>query len=97
MTILAYVAIFAGFGLTGFAGRHLDATALIVGVFIGSAFWWLILSEGVAFFRKKVNAKVMQWINRIAGLIIIFFGLVVWISILQIERVCHSVSYYPEL
>ena len=90
MTILAYVAIFAGFGLTGFAGRHLDATALIVGVFIGSSFWWLILSEGVAFFRKKVDARAMKWINRIAGLVIIFFGLVIWISILQIQGMCHS-------
>ncbi|MES2345051.1 MAG: LysE family transporter [Chlamydiota bacterium] len=90
MTILAYVAIFAGFGLTGIKGHHLDATALIVGVFIGSACWWLILSQGVSFFRKRVDAYVMHWINRIAGLIIIFFGLTVWVSILHFKAVCTT-------
>lgn len=81
MTILAFLAIFAGFGLTSVQGSYKDALALVGGVFIGSAVWWLILSEGVTLFRKKVSQKVMLWINRIAGLIISAFGIWVLLSL----------------
>jgi threonine/homoserine/homoserine lactone efflux protein len=78
MTILSYVAIFAGLGITG---AHGSPFLLVLGVFIGSALWWLILSEGVTFFRKKVSQKVMVWINRVAGLIILAFGLIAWLNL----------------
>lgn len=81
MTILAFLAIFAGFGLTSVQGNYADASALVAGVFIGSAIWWLILSEGVTLFRRKVSQKVMLWINRIAGLIIAVFGIWVLLSL----------------
>src|SRR5579885_1652321 len=67
MTILAYLAIFAGLGLSNLQGDYPNAAWLVFGVFIGSALWWLLLSEGVTLFRKKVSKKVMAWINRIAG------------------------------
>ena len=82
MTILSFLAVFAGVGLSSLQGSHLQATILVVGVFLGSAFWWLILSEGVTLFRKKVSQKVMVWINRIAGLIIGGFGATTLITIL---------------
>jgi arginine exporter protein ArgO len=47
---------------------------LVLGVFLGSAAWWLLLSEGVTLFRKKVSGKVMRVINHVAGMIIIAFG-----------------------
>jgi threonine/homoserine/homoserine lactone efflux protein len=81
MTILSYVAIFASLGLSGIEKSHANAAWLVFGVFIGSSLWWLILSEGVCSFRKRVSQKVMLWINRTAGLIIISFGLAAWISL----------------
>ena len=81
-TILSFLAVFAGVGISSIQGSHLQATVLVVGVFLGSAFWWLILSEGVTLFRKKVSQKVMVWINRIAGLIIGGFGATTLITIL---------------
>jgi len=81
MTILAFLAIFAGLGLSCDPGEYLKAGQLVLGVFIGSALWWLILSGGVTLFRKRVSPKVMTWINRIAGLIIFSFGVAALISI----------------
>jgi threonine/homoserine/homoserine lactone efflux protein len=81
MTILAFLAIFAAFGLTSVQGSYADTSAVVAGVFIGSAIWWIILSEGVTLFRKKVSQKVMLWINRIAGLIITAFGIWVLLSL----------------
>jgi threonine/homoserine/homoserine lactone efflux protein len=74
MTILSFLAVFAGLGLSSVHGDYLQAGGLVVGVFLGSAIWWLLLSEGVTLFRKKVSEKVMIWINRIAGVIILGFG-----------------------
>ena len=75
MTILSFLAVFAGLGLSSIRGSYLESSALVVGVILGSAAWWLILSEGVTLFRKKVSDKVMRWINRMAGMIISAFGI----------------------
>lgn len=74
MTIIAFLAIFAGFGLSN-TGNLMQASFLVLGVFLGSCLWWLILSEFVTLFRKKIEKKMMKWINRIAGLIILGFGI----------------------
>ena len=73
LTILSFTAIFAGLGL-GAANTHY-AGYLVLGVFLGSAFWWLILSSIVSFFRNSFNYQGLQWINRFSGLVIAVFGL----------------------
>lgn len=75
MTILSFLAVFAGLGLSSIEGDYVSASVLVLGVFLGSAMWWLTLSEGVTLFREKVSENVMTWINRIAGLIIFGFGI----------------------
>ena len=77
MTIIAFLGIFAGVGLENVTGNPLSASITVLGVFIGSAAWWLLLSFGVSFFRERVNAQVMLWINRLSGIIILSF--VIWI------------------
>ena len=74
MTILSFVAVFAGFGL-GSSPDYLAASVLVTGVFIGSALWWLLLSSGVALFRSRVGSAWMQVINRLSGCIIFAFGI----------------------
>ena len=75
MTILAFAAIFAGFGVGGQTRGFLSPLILISGVFLGSALWWLILSGGGGLFRKKFSFQAMTWVNRISGLVIVGFGL----------------------
>jgi threonine/homoserine/homoserine lactone efflux protein len=74
MTILSFVAVFAGFGL-GASPDYLSAGALVAGVFIGSALWWLLLSGGVALFRSRLSAGWMRAVNRLSGALILGFGL----------------------
>jgi threonine/homoserine/homoserine lactone efflux protein len=74
MTILSFVAVFAGFGL-GASPDSFNAVTLVAGVFVGSALWWLLLSSGVALFRSQVSTGWMQAINRLSGGIILAFGL----------------------
>ena len=76
MTILAFVAIFAGAGLATTGGGSIAALLLVAGVFCGSAAWWLLLSFGVSLLRGFVTAPVLRWINRIAGGVIVAFGVI---------------------
>jgi len=73
MTILSFVAVFAGFGL-GSSPDYLAATTLVIGVFAGSALWWLLLSGGVGLFRSRIGPGWMQAVNRLSGAVIFGFG-----------------------
>lgn len=76
MTILSFVAIFAALGLGNASGSYASALVLVLGVFCGSALWWLLLSGGVGLFRNRFNARGLLWVNRISGAIITLFGII---------------------
>jgi threonine/homoserine/homoserine lactone efflux protein len=76
MTILSFVAIFAGLGLGSNDGNLLSAGLLVAGVFLGSASWWLLLSGAVSRLRTRLSPSALLWVNRAAGLVILAFGLV---------------------
>jgi threonine/homoserine/homoserine lactone efflux protein len=81
MTIISFIGVFVGLGLAGSSGSYASAGILVLGVFIGSALWWLALSGGVGLVREKFNANGMQWVNRISGAIITVFGVVALASL----------------
>jgi threonine/homoserine/homoserine lactone efflux protein len=81
LTILSFAAIFAGLGLAETNSSYLAAILLVLGVFIGSAAWWLFLSGGVSLFRTKFGVRELGWVNRISGVIIIVFGLIALLSL----------------
>ena len=83
MTILSFAAIFAGLGAGAAAGDYLAAIALIVGVFVGSCAWWLILVALTSIFRSRLNTTGLGWVNRISGSIIAVFGLIVLLSLIS--------------
>lgn len=82
MTIIAFAAVFAGLGLANTQGSYASAAVLVLGVFIGSALWWLILSGLVGIFREKFGPRALLWVNRISGVIITGFGLLALFSLL---------------
>ncbi|NJO77887.1 MAG: LysE family translocator [Cyanobacteria bacterium RM1_2_2] len=76
MTILAFTAVFAGLGLATSNRNFADATALVIGVFIGSALWWVMLSSSVSLLRSRFKLHHLKWFNRISGLILLVFGII---------------------
>lgn len=73
-TILSFAGIFAG--LSGIIGFSVEAIpALLLGVFLGSAGWWLALSGIVGLIRHRIDHTTMLWINRITGVAIVLFGI----------------------
>jgi len=75
-TIISFAAVFAGFGLGASGASTGDASLLVLGVFAGSAMWWLLLASGVTLLRSRLDYRRMGWINRLSGAIITAFGLV---------------------
>lgn len=75
MTLLAFAAIFAGLRLPELRSHIEDVWLLVLGVFSGSALWWLFLSMGTGVFRKSLSPRGIRWINWISGGAIIGFGL----------------------
>ncbi len=81
MTILAFAAIFAGLGIGNESGHDGTAVLMVLGVFLGSALWWCILSGMSGFFHEKFNPRKMLWVNRISGTIVTTFGVLALASI----------------
>jgi threonine/homoserine/homoserine lactone efflux protein len=79
MTILSFAGIFAALGVADTGGDFSAAALLVLGVFVGSAAWWLLLSGGVGLLREKLSSGVLRWTNRLSGAILLAFGLIaVW-------------------
>jgi threonine/homoserine/homoserine lactone efflux protein len=85
MTIFMFAAIFGGMSVQSEAIFRYNAFFLVLGVFTGSALWWLTLSAAVSLLRDKVNARLMTWVNRLAGAAITGFGLFVLIKTMVIH------------
>ena len=75
-TILSFVAIFAGLGVSagGGASGAWGAALVVLGVFLGSAAWWLFLAWISAALRRQFPPSAMRWINRASGAAIAAFG-----------------------
>jgi len=82
LTILSFAAIFTGLGIVR-AHSHPAAALLVLGVFCGSAAWWLILSAAVSATRRHFSPATMRLVNVASGVIICGFGVVVLIELVR--------------
>ncbi len=80
-TILSFAAIFAGLGVGTTGNSILSAILVVLGVFLGSTLWWLILTGGISLLRNKFTPQWLLWINRLSGVILALFGLIALLSL----------------
>lgn len=78
-TVMAFIGVFAGFGLFGpQAVGELDelwaSTLVTFGVFAGAAGWWLLLTAGTGSVRHYLPEKIIAWVSRALGLVVLGFG-----------------------
>jgi len=83
-TIASLVVVFPALGAIVPEGDLPRAWTLVLGVLAGSTMWWLTLSPLTSLFRTRLNESRMQLINRISGMVIIFFGVLVLISVTRL-------------
>jgi threonine/homoserine/homoserine lactone efflux protein len=83
LTLLSFVAIYAGWGVEDLAGHYLASAILTAGVFCGSASWWVVLSSSMPALRMMFSHSGLRWVHRISGAIIAGFGFIVLLSLFQ--------------
>ncbi len=81
LAVFLFVAAFAGIGLVTSKDSSIKSSLIIAGVFLGATLWWASLTFFVDLFRKKFRLKQLWWINKIAGVIIIVFGIAAMLSV----------------
>lgn len=81
VTILSFVAIYAGWGVESLSGDYLSAALLTAGIFVGSALWWIVLSVALRTHGTKINSSGLRWVHRVSGVIIAGFGFIVLLSL----------------
>ena len=74
MTILFFAGVFAGLGMVSESIQYTSAGLMVIGVFIGSGAWWLILSATTSILHHKIDGRKLAWINKISGFVILAFG-----------------------
>jgi threonine/homoserine/homoserine lactone efflux protein len=82
MVILSLAAIFKARDLTLEDGGYASVALLAAGVSAGSASWWVLFSLAAWIFKIRFDEKGIRWINRVAGVIIVTFGVVALVSVL---------------
>jgi threonine/homoserine/homoserine lactone efflux protein len=78
LTLMSFAALFAGLGVVPasiVSGPGSAAAALVVGVFLGSALWWLILSSVIGRLRHLIGVNTLTVINRLCGTVLTAFGI----------------------
>jgi threonine/homoserine/homoserine lactone efflux protein len=80
ITIIVFGTIFAGLGINESSTMKLILFTLI-GIFSGALLWWLGLTVGVNIFRKKIRLRNLYWINKVTGVMVTVFGIVIFVSV----------------
>ena len=77
-TVLSFLAVLAVLGLSEHRPAWLTLI-MVAGIFGGSMGWWLILTGITNHFRERFNDRAMLWMNRIGGIAIGAFGVVMFL------------------
>jgi threonine/homoserine/homoserine lactone efflux protein len=75
LTIMGFLAIFAGLNLINPHRGFMDASILVAGVVTGSGIWWIALVLIFGFIRSKFELSHLGTVNKIVGILIALLGI----------------------
>lgn len=81
LTILVFVAVFAGSKLAGDITKFGGTFFIVFGIFVGATFSWFVVSSIITHYRKRFRLRIIFWFNKLAGGVIFIFGLVTIFSL----------------
>lgn len=82
VTVLSFMAIFAGLGIGTDVLNYMKVFLLVLGVFIGSMLWFTLLTTFLSYIRTKMSDRVIRIINKTSGALITAFGIAGLLSFL---------------
>ncbi len=80
VTVVVFGLAFASVGLNK-SPSFQSIAIMLLAVASGAFVWWLGLSSFVNIFRRKIRLRNLWWINKISGVIVVIFGIAVFVSI----------------
>jgi threonine/homoserine/homoserine lactone efflux protein len=83
LTVFVFLAVFTSSGVAINLEEPHHSFFVILGIFAGAFIWWFSLSGIVSLFRHKINLRILWWINKTAGAIIILFVLITIIVVVR--------------
>ena len=83
LTLLCFAAIYASLGITPAEQEILPAVILTLGVLLGAAMWWMMLTFGVTFIGRKFQLTTSPLLNRISGGVLTGCGFLALLSALK--------------
>jgi threonine/homoserine/homoserine lactone efflux protein len=81
LTILFFTIIIPGFGVVISGSTWITPAIFVAGVFIGEVGWWVFLCGTLGSMRSYLTRERLHLINRLAGLVITAFGVVLIVSL----------------
>ena len=81
--ILTFLFAFSRFGIAG-DNTKAGGWLVVLGVFVGTCLWWGGLAAAVALARKKKRVDSFRKMNRIFGVVLGLFGILVFIRAIPI-------------
>ena len=85
VTIVAFGVIFTSISVAPSAQSYEWAESLVLGVFIGSALWWGVLTIIAVICRQSMDTMSLIWISRVSSTIILACGLLLIIAAIAPE------------
>lgn len=83
LSIFVFLAVFASSGVAINIEKPYHAFFVVLGIFTGAFVWWFSLSGFVSLFRHKINLRILWWINKTAGVVVVIFVLVTIFIVVQ--------------
>jgi threonine/homoserine/homoserine lactone efflux protein len=83
LTVFVFLAVFTSSGVVISLEQPCHSFFVILGIFSGAFIWWFSLSGIVSLFKHKINLRILWWINKTAGVLIVLFVLVTAVVVVQ--------------
>ena len=77
--VFVFMAAFAGFFVHEEV-QYLEIIVSIASVFAGCLSWWVVLVSGVNMFRSKIRLRHLLWVNKITGVVVLIFAVLLLIQ-----------------
>lgn len=82
-TILFFLAVFAGLGLSNSENEKFATILLVIGVFFGSGMWWLFLSGLTYKLKSRMSNQILKRIDLLSGFLILLLGLFILYDLIK--------------
>ena len=80
--VILFMVMFSNFGISG-KPEVCESVALLIGFFIGTVIWWVILVGGIKLIQYKFGSGITRNSNKVLGAVMVILGIVLLIKLIR--------------